>query len=66
VAIEAPPQPGVPAGTRVDVFSRFSATWVGGFEIAGRIEGGYQLLRLSDRRVLPKMFAIEDLRARHR
>lgn len=62
-------QPGnlqtLPPGTPVQVFSRFSASWVSGFEIAISLDGGYQLRRLSDRAVLPKTFPTEDLRAQH-
>jgi hypothetical protein len=55
----------MPPGTPVQVFSRFSAAWVGGFEIATGVDGGYQLLRLSDQSVVPKTFPTEDLRAQH-
>jgi hypothetical protein len=51
-----------PAGTRVEVFSRFKSSWARGFEVATTLDGGYQLLRLSDRTVLPKTFPTEDLR----
>jgi hypothetical protein len=53
------------AGTSVDVFSRFSAAWITGFEIATALNGGYQLRRLSDRSVLPATFSGDDLRRRH-
>jgi hypothetical protein len=56
----------LPPGTPVQVFSRFSAAWVDGFEIAGNVDGGHQLRRLSDRSVVAKTFPIEDLRAQHR
>jgi hypothetical protein len=56
----------LPPGTPVQVFSRFSAAWVDGFEIATNVDGGHQLRRLSDRSVVPKKFATEDLRAQHR
>lgn len=55
----------LPAGTQVDVFSRFSAAWITGFEIATALNGGYQLRRLSDRSVLPVTFVGDDLRRRH-
>jgi hypothetical protein len=57
--------PTMTPGTSVEVFSRFSATWVRGFEIASTSGSGYQLRRVSDRSVLPKTFSIDDLRARH-
>ena len=50
------------AGTRVEVFSRFQSSWAGGFEVATSLDGGYQVLRLSDRTILPKTFLAEDLR----
>lgn len=50
-------------GARVEVFSSFTASWVRGFEIASTFHDGYQVLRLSDRSVLPKTFAIGELRA---
>jgi hypothetical protein len=56
----------LPLGTPVQVFSRFSAAWIDGFEIAGDADGGHQLRRLSDRSVVPKTFAAEDLRVQHR
>ena len=57
--------PTMTPGTSVEVFSRFSTTWVRGFEIASDLGSGYQLRRVSDRRVLPKTFSVDDLRARH-
>jgi hypothetical protein len=53
------------AGTSVEVFVGFSASWVSGFEIARNLDVGYQLRRLSDRSVLPKTFSANDLRTRH-
>jgi hypothetical protein len=53
------------AGTSVEVFIGFNASWVSGFEIAGNVDAGYQLLRLSDRSILPKIFSASDLRIRH-
>ena len=55
----------LPAGTQVEVFSRFSEAWITGFEIATSLDGGYQLRRLSDRSVLPGTFTGDDLRGRH-
>ncbi|HEX6312704.1 MAG TPA: hypothetical protein VF152_13905 [Acidimicrobiia bacterium] len=52
-----------PAGTRVEVFSSFRSSWAAGFEVATGHDGGYQILRLSDRTILPKTFLAEDLRA---
>jgi hypothetical protein len=60
---------GVPSmgpGTSVEVFSRFSASWVRGFEIAGEVDSGIRLRRTSDRSILPKTFPVGDVRVRHR
>jgi hypothetical protein len=50
-------------GTPVAVFNRYNASWVSGFEIATTRDDGYQLVRLSDRSVVPKTFRNDDLRA---
>jgi len=60
------PSQHLPPGTAVQVFSHFSAAWIDGFEVAGNVDGGHQLRRLSDRSVVPKTFSTEDLRAQHR
>lgn len=60
--IQPPNSRTLPAGTRVEVFSRFNSSWARGFEVATSLDGGYQLVRLSDRTVLPKTFLTEDLR----
>ena len=57
--------PAMPVGTSVEVFIGFSASWVSGFEIAGNLDAGYQLCRLSDGSVLPKTFPAGDLRIKH-
>lgn len=63
MAIPATDQPGAfPAGTRVEVRSRFRRDWVRGFEVAASDGGGYRLRRLSDDSVLPVTFAPGDLR----
>jgi hypothetical protein len=53
------------AGTSVAVFSRFSGSWISGFEVAAGCDDGYELRRHSDRSVLPATFAIDDLRVEH-
>jgi hypothetical protein len=58
--------PSMGPGTSVEVFSRFSASWVRGFEIAGKLDSGIQLRRISDRSILPKAFPVDDVRVRHR
>ena len=55
--------PAMAPGTRVEVFSRFSSSWVRGFAIASTLENGYQVRRLSDGSILPKTFLVRDLRA---
>lgn len=49
-------------GDRVEVYTRFSETWSTGFEIAGVVEGGYELRRLSDGAVLPAMIPGDNVR----
>jgi hypothetical protein len=56
----------LPAGTSVAVFSRFSGSWISGFEIATGRDDGYELRRHSDQTVLPKTFPIDDLRVERR
>jgi hypothetical protein len=55
--------PAMAPGARIEVFSSFSGSWVGGFEIAKTLSDGYQVRRLSDCSVLPKTFVIGELRA---
>jgi hypothetical protein len=56
----------LPPGTSVAVFSRFSASWISGFEVATTFDDGYELRRRSDDTVLPSTFAVDDLRVEHR
>jgi hypothetical protein len=49
-------------GTRVEVRSRFRRDWVRGFEVAAREGAGYRLRRLSDKFILPVVFATADIR----
>ena len=49
-------------GTRVEVRSRFRRDWVRGFEVAMTEGLGYRLRRVSDKAVLPVVFARDDLR----
>jgi hypothetical protein len=53
-------------GTAVEVFSPFSSSWVGGFDVATTREGCYELRRRSDQSVLPATFHPDDLRVEHR
>jgi hypothetical protein len=56
----------LPPGTPVEVFNRFSASWISGFDVATTIEDGCELRRRSDDTVLPKTFHVDDLRVEHR
>jgi hypothetical protein len=53
------------AGTSVAVFSRFSGSWISGFEVAAGRDDGYELRRHSDRTVLPTTFPLDELRVEH-
>ncbi|HYU38277.1 MAG TPA: hypothetical protein VEM59_00340 [Acidimicrobiia bacterium] len=53
----------LPAGTSVEVFSPFSHSWVGGFNVADNIEDSCTLRRRSDQTALPTTFHVDDLRA---
>ena len=55
----------LPPGTSVAVFNRYSASWIGGFEVATTFDDGYELRRRSDDTVLPKTFSVDDLRLEH-
>jgi hypothetical protein len=52
---------------RVEVRCAFDGSWSRGFEIASIVVGktgvvGYHLRRMSDRAVLPAVFAVENVR----
>jgi len=49
-------------GTPVEVLSSFNQVWVGGFDVAAIVAGGYRLRRLCDQAVLPVVFAEDDIR----
>jgi hypothetical protein len=55
-----------PPGTPVEVFNRFSASWISGFEVATTFADGCEVRRRSDETVLPKTFHVDDLRVEHR
>jgi hypothetical protein len=50
-------------GTSVDVKNRFVGSWSSGFEIAGHVEDGYLIRRLSDRSILPDALSLDEVRA---
>ncbi len=50
-------------GTSVDVRNRFVGSWSRGFEIAGQVDDGYLIRRLSDGSILPDPLAYDEVRA---
>lgn len=63
---EVPSSPTLQPGTRVEVRQRFDRSWARGFEVAGVEDSGYQVLRLSDRTVLPTTFGSDEVRMERR
>jgi hypothetical protein len=55
-----------PPGTSVAIFSRYSASWISGFEVVTAFDDGCEVRRRSDDTVLPKSFPVDDLRVEHR
>jgi len=53
-------------GTKVIVRIRYVGTWSGGFVVAGVVDHGYILGRLSDGHVLPDVFPFDDVRVERR
>ena len=58
------------SGTRVEVRSRFDASWARGFEVHEVIEGpegpAYRIRRRSDASLLPVLFEADDVREERR
>ena len=54
---------GLAVGEQVEVRIAFTGTWSAGFEVTAQIEGGYQLRRCSDGRLLPSPTGPADVRA---
>ena len=52
----------VEVGDRVEVHTKFSDSWVGGFEIAEVIPEGYRVRRISDGSILPGYTSETDVR----
>jgi hypothetical protein len=50
-------------GDQVHVHTKFSDSWVGGFEIADLLTAGYRVRRNSDGSLLPGPTSDDDLRA---
>ena len=53
-------------GTRVEVRTSYDRRWARGFEIHEVVETAYRLRRLSDLSVLPRDFAVADVRRERR
>jgi hypothetical protein len=49
-------------GEQVEVHTRYNDSWVGGFEIAEVVDGGYRVRRTSDGSLLPDLTSEADLR----
>jgi hypothetical protein len=49
-------------GEAVEVHTKYNDSWVGGFEIAEVVEGGYRVRRTSDGSFLPNLTGDEDVR----
>ena len=49
-------------GEQVEVHTRYNDSWVGGFEIAEVVDGGYRVRRTSDGSLLPNLTGEADLR----
>jgi hypothetical protein len=60
------PAPLLDVGTKVFVCDRYLGNWCSGFEVAEVLPDGYQLRRLTDRRVFPDVFAFDDVRRERR
>jgi hypothetical protein len=49
-------------GEAVEVHTKFNDSWVGGFEIAEVVDGGYRVRRASDGSLLPNLTSEADVR----
>jgi hypothetical protein len=63
-AISSEPMIAFAVGTSVDVKNRYIGSWSRGFEIAGHVEEGYLVRRLSDGSILPDALSYHEVRAR--
>ena len=52
----------IEVGTPVMVRTRYLGSWAAGFEVAGLLDDGYRIRRLSDGSVLSHVLAFEDVR----
>ena len=53
-------------GTRVEVRNAFDRAWAAGFTVEEATADGYRLKRRSDGKVLPPVFAFDDVRRERR
>jgi hypothetical protein len=60
--VEAPEDPVLTPGTRVEVRNRLDGEWARGFEVISAGTDGYRLRRLSDGGELPLVFHDDDVR----
>lgn len=61
-AVTVDPTFSIALGTPVDVRNRFMGTWCRGFEVAGVVDDGYLIRRLSDLSVLPEPLGFDQVR----
>ena len=52
----------IDVGSPVMVRTHYLGSWVAGFEVAGLLDDGYRIRRLSDGSVLSHVVAFEDVR----
>ncbi len=52
----------IPPETKVEVRTGFDRSWTNGFTVEERTADGYRLRRRSDGRVLPHVFAFDEVR----
>jgi len=52
----------LPPGTGVEVRNGFDGSWSKGFEVTTIEDGGYRVIRCSDRAVLPRTFSDDEVR----
>jgi hypothetical protein len=52
-------------GARVEVATRFTGSWTGGFEVIGLDPNCCRVRRLSDGAVIPGQFELADVRPAH-
>jgi len=58
--------PRLSVGARVYVADKYLGNWCAGFEVAEVTDDGYRLRRLTDGRVFPDIFPLDDVREERR